>query len=94
VAKSGIDALVASPLKGALIRHGVTEIAIGGVATNHVVESTARHAADEGFSVFVLGDLCEAHSDALHEHALGNTLPYYAHVTDSVTYFKSRSAVR
>ena len=33
---------------------GAGEIAVAGVATNHVVESAARHAADLGFSVVVL----------------------------------------
>lgn len=78
VAKVGIDPLIGTPLLPVLAGAGVREVALAGVATNHVVESTARHAADLGLSVVVLEDACAAPTAELHRHAIEATLPFYA----------------
>jgi nicotinamidase-related amidase len=88
VNKVGIDPLIGTPLLGALINAGIMEIVLGGVTTNHVVESCARHAADAGMHVVVLADLCAAQTDDLHEHSIQETLPFYSVVTDSASYFQ------
>jgi nicotinamidase-related amidase len=81
VAKVGIDPLIGTPLLPVLTGAGVREIAMAGVATNHVVESAARHAADLGFSVVVLEDACAAQTAELHRNAIEGTLPFYAAIT-------------
>jgi nicotinamidase-related amidase len=84
--KTGIDPLIGTPIMGAILGRGITEVALGGVATNHVVESCARHAADAGLHVVVLADLCAAQTEELHRHSIESNLPFYATVTDSRTY--------
>jgi nicotinamidase-related amidase len=78
VAKVGIDPLIGTPLLPVLAAAGVREVALAGVATNHVVESAARHAADLGLSVVVLEDACAAQTAELHRQAIEGTLPFYA----------------
>lgn len=92
VAKVGIDPLIGTPLLPVLTAAGVSEIAIGGVATNHVVESAARHAADLGFVVTVLEDLCAAQTPELHRHSIEETLPFYASIARSGDYFAAEGA--
>lgn len=86
VSKTGIGPLVGTPLLPGLAGAGISEVALGGVATNHVVESCARHAADAGLNVVVLSDLCAAQTGELHRHAIEQTLPYYSTVMDSESY--------
>jgi nicotinamidase-related amidase len=45
---------------------------IAGIATNYVVEHTARDAVDIGYHVTVVGDACSAGDAALHEASLKN----------------------
>lgn len=68
--------------------HGLrpTELVLGGVATNHVVESTARHAVDIGFPVVVLEDLCASFTRELHEFAITQIFPRYVTVRTSEEY--------
>lgn len=91
--KTGIDPLIGTPILNAIVRRGVTEVAIGGVATNHVVESCARHASDTGLRVVVLADLCAAQTEELHRHSIESNLPFYATVTDSRSYLATYDIV-
>jgi nicotinamidase-related amidase len=86
VAKVGIDPLIGTPLLPILAAAGAREVALAGVATNHVVESTARHAADLGLSVVVLEDACAAQTAELHRNAVEGTLPFYAVITSVEDY--------
>ena len=74
-----------------LARHAVRELVLGGVATNVVVESTARFADDAGFGVTVLEDCCSSVSDEMHEFAIGKTLPMFARVAKSADYLNELS---
>ena len=58
-----------------------------GVATNFVVEGTAREAVDRGYNVLVVGDCCASMSQDAHDSALTTALPFLATVTtlDEVT---------
>lgn len=67
---------------------GVKRVAIGGVATNLVVESTARAADDAGLAVTVLEDLCAAPNPDWHEFAVRNMLPLFGEVTSSEAFFQ------
>jgi nicotinamidase-related amidase len=56
---------------------------LAGVATNFVVESTAREGSDLGYEVLVVRDCCTANSEEAHEAALNTSLPFLATFTDS-----------
>jgi len=66
-----------------LRRRGITTIALGGVATNFGVESTARDAWEQGYAVVVLEDLCASGSAEAHAFACKNIFPRLARVRQS-----------
>ena len=51
---------------------GVTEVFLAGVATDMVVESTARDAHDRDFKVNVIADCCIAANDEDQQRSLTN----------------------
>jgi nicotinamidase-related amidase len=63
-----------------LLRRGVTGLVIGGVATNLVVEATARAADDAGFAVTVLEDCCASPNAAWHKFSIDSMLPMFGRV--------------
>lgn len=67
-----INAFFGSALEETLRLWDVADLVLAGVATNSVVEHTARHAADMGFRVTVAADACAASDAALHRAALDN----------------------
>jgi nicotinamidase-related amidase len=87
VEKTGIDPFIGTRLFPALFTRGITRIALAGVATEHVVESAARHAADLGLQVTVLSDACCSQTPELRAHALEQTLPFYATVSPAADVF-------
>jgi nicotinamidase-related amidase len=66
-----------------LRRRGIGSIALGGVATNFGVESTARAAWEHGYSVVVLEDLCASMSEEFHAFPVSHIFPRIARVTRS-----------
>ena len=66
-----------------LRRRGITTIALGGVATNFGVESTARAAHEHGYAVVMLEDLCASVSAEAHAFALTTVFPRLARVRKS-----------
>lgn len=83
VDKGCVNPFIGTILQPRLAALGVTELYLGGVATNFVVESAARHAGDSGFDVVVLEDLCAAYNQQMHEFAVEKTLPLFAQILDS-----------
>lgn len=69
---SRVNAFYGSPLEQALDAHGVSQLYLAGIATNSVVEHTARHAADMGYDVAVIEEACASARDDLHAAALEN----------------------
>ncbi|MGK5171584.1 cysteine hydrolase family protein [Geodermatophilus sp. CPCC 205761] len=80
VDKGCVDPFVGTPLMHVLHAEGIRTLVLGGVATNLVVESAARHAGDAGFQVVVVEDMCASFSPAAHEFAVTTTLPLFAAV--------------
>ena len=72
VRHSRINAFFGAPLEETLRQFDTADLVIAGVATNSVVEHTARHAADMGFRVTVAADACAASRPELHRAALDN----------------------
>ncbi len=69
-----------------LLARGVKRLAIGGVATNLVVEAAARAADDAGFEVTVLEDCCASPNAQWHLFATENILPLFGRVVSSQTW--------
>jgi nicotinamidase-related amidase len=80
VDKGAVSAFAGTPLLEMLLGAGVGHVALGGVATNLVVESTARQAADSGLAVTVIEDMCASFDPALHDVAVQKILPMFAAV--------------
>lgn len=83
VIKGGVGPFIGTPLLEMLLGKGVRRVILGGVATNLVVESAARHASDSGLSVVVLEDLCASFSPEMHQLAIEKTLPLFSAITTS-----------
>jgi nicotinamidase-related amidase len=71
-----------------LILHnkGITDLALSGLATNWVVESTARDGANRGYFIYTLSDCCSSMTDEMHQWTLKNILPSLGIVLDSRSY--------
>jgi nicotinamidase-related amidase len=65
------------------MQRGVRHLVLGGVATNLVVESTARAAGDAGFAITVLEDCCAAPNADWHRFSIENILPLFGEVSSS-----------
>lgn len=75
-----LSGLAATDLPERLRERGIDTLLVTGVATNLVVEQTARHATDLGFTVHVVDDAVAAADQATHAASLANL----ALVTDGV----------
>src|SRR3989344_1667151 len=82
ITKHRVSAFYATSLEAILRTLKVDTILLGGVATDLVVQSTARDAHDRDYHVVVLEDLCGAGSEDDHSNAL-RTLAKIATVTKS-----------
>ena len=81
VIKRAVSAFASSDLEKLLQMSGITTLVLTGVATNFVVEGTAREALDRGYNVLVVGDCCASVSQEAHEAALTVALPFLATIT-------------
>lgn len=64
-----------------LRRRGVRRIVLGGISTNIGVESTARSAAEHGYELVVVEDLCSAASAEQHTFSFTHIMPRLARIT-------------
>jgi len=94
VSKHTGSAFVDGALEAALDAIGATHLVLCGVLTNNSLESTARHAGDLGYRVFVVEDACWAvdktdagghvwPAEAVHRLSLANLAGEYARVVSS-----------
>ncbi len=83
VSKRGISAFTGSDLAAVLLTGGITTLLLTGVATNFVVEGTAREAADRGYNVVIVGDCCASVSQEAHESSLTTALPLLTTISSS-----------
>jgi nicotinamidase-related amidase len=82
VRKPRMSALYGSELQTMLAARDIDTVVLTGVATNFVVESTARYALDMDYRVVVLEDCCTAASPEDHRRALASMEPL-AHIMTS-----------
>ncbi len=66
---------------------GIERLYLAGVATNFVVESTARYGSELNYEIRVLEDCCASWTAEMHEFAIKNTLPQFAIIESSVDFF-------
>jgi len=67
-----LSGLAGNDLPGWLAQCGIDTVFVTGVATNLVVEQTARHGTDLGLTVHPVSDCVEAASEAVHSASLAN----------------------
>lgn len=65
---------------------GITDLYLCGVATNFVVDSTARYGSELGYNIHVIEDCCASWSKEMHEFGIRNILPHFGEVTDAATF--------
>ena len=87
VTKRGVSAFYGSDLAPILTTAGIGTLLLSGVATNFVVEGTAREATDRGYDVVIVGDCCASASQEVHDAALSTSLPFLTTISnlDEVT---------
>jgi nicotinamidase-related amidase len=86
VTKGCVNPFVGTNLSERLIPLRATELVVAGVATNQVVESTVRYAADIGYRIVVLEDLCASFNWEMHGFSVDKILPWFAKVTTGEDY--------
>jgi nicotinamidase-related amidase len=89
--KGCTNPFIGTNLTQKLVSLQASRLVLGGVATNHVVESAARFATDSGYDVIVLEDLCASSDPELHSLSTDRILPRYASVMQSDEYFANPS---
>ena len=82
IVKRRVSAFYHTDLQLALAQLNVTTLILCGVATNYVVEGTARDAADAGYQVIIAEDCCSTLSEEAHQASL-QTLGLLATITNS-----------
>ncbi len=83
VSRPRVNAFYNSDLQSILSSKEVHTLILMGIATNWVVEATARHAADADYRVIVLEDCCASLSVEAHNFAIANILSLIAEVSTS-----------
>ena len=83
------SAFIYTELDLLLRNRGITTVVLSGLATNWVVESTARDANNRGYAVWTLSDCCNSSSQEAHAYCLTNSLPMLGVVCDSAAYVEA-----
>ena len=78
--KTSMDTFTSTRLADELRERGVQTLVVTGVLTDACVESSARHAAERGFQVFVVDDACAAWEERFHAASLASLRRYFARV--------------
>jgi nicotinamidase-related amidase len=81
VTKRGVSAFMASDLEQILKNKRIGTLLLAGVATNFVVEGTAREASDRGYNVVIVGDCCASMSQEAHDASLNTSLPFLSTIS-------------
>jgi nicotinamidase-related amidase len=83
ITKTRVSSFYASPLEGILQAQGMTHLVLTGIATDGVVEGTARDGADRGYSIIIPNDCCAATTEEAHRVILGGILSFLTTVCTS-----------
>jgi nicotinamidase-related amidase len=88
VRKPRMNAFFGSELQTMLTARDINTLVLTGVATNFVVESTARYAVDSDYRVILLEDCCTAAEEEAHTRALASMEPL-VHIATSEDFLAS-----
>jgi nicotinamidase-related amidase len=88
VRKPRIGAFYGTELQSILTARDIDTLALTGVATNFVIESTARYAADADYRVLVLEDCCGAFVQEEHDASI-RTLEHLMEISNSADFLAS-----
>jgi nicotinamidase-related amidase len=80
ITKTRVSAFYASPLEAILSAQGITHLVLTGIATDGVVEGTARDGVDRGYYVTIPDDCCATFSEEGHTAVLRGVLGMLATV--------------
>ena len=94
IEKGCVNPFIGTPLQELLTAHGARRLFLGGVATNFVVESSARHACDSGFDVVVIEDLCAAYNDEMHNFSIERLMPAFGKIIATADFVASCKRVQ
>ena len=83
ISKTRVSAFYASPLEAILSAQGITHLVLTGIATDGVVEGTARDAVDRGYNVTIPDDCCATFTDEAHRAVLRGVLGMLTTVANS-----------
>ncbi len=83
VTKHNWGAFYGTDLDVQLRRRGIKTVAIGGIATNIGVESTARQAHEHGYDVVIAEDATTSFSAEWHQFSVSAILPMISRVMNS-----------
>jgi len=75
VEKNRVNSFHNTNLKQILDTAGIETLIMTGVATNYVVEATARHASDDEYRVIIVEDCCSSMNQDLHDFSMNNIMP-------------------
>lgn len=75
VTKQTWGAFTGTDLHAYLTAEGVTQVVLAGIATSAGVESTARHAHENGYNVTLATDAMTDRSAEVHDYVVGNVFP-------------------
>ena len=81
ILKRSISALAGNELDRLLRVRDINTLVLAGIATNFVVEGTAREAVDRGYRVVVLADCCASATEEMHDFSIRVILPELCHVS-------------
>lgn len=74
ITKTRVSSFYASQLEAILSAQGITHLVLTGIATDGVVEGTARDGVDRGYYVTIPDDCCATFSAEAHRAALAGVL--------------------
>ena len=74
ISKTRVSSFYASPLEAILSAQDITHLVLTGIATDGVVEGTARDGVDRGYYVVIPDDCCATFSEAGHRAVLSGVL--------------------
>jgi len=89
VSRQRVNDFYNSDLQAILSSMEIDTLVLMGIATNFVVESAARYAADADYRVIVLEDCCASMSVEAHDFAITNILGMIAEVSTSADFIDS-----
>ena len=92
IANYSTSAFIYTELDLILRNRGIATVVLAGLATNWVVESTARDTFNRGYAVWTLADCCNSSSREAHDYCVTNTLPMLGVVCDAAEYVEALSS--